>query len=118
MKLTLQTKAYDATRYGKPWIARVDFSTNGLGDFQYGEWRGQLGEPGELYLDVEEGDVVAQEQYGRSQRTNPILFGVVSGEGLVQWCNSKIEAKVMHLALKRKSNITPQSQTIKEEQHG
>lgn len=102
MKLTIQTKAYAADGHGKPWIARVDFSTNELGEFHHGEWCGQPGEPGELYLEAEEGDVVAQGGGSDAGRATKAQFGIVSSEGLVQWCNSKIEAKVMSLTLKGK----------------
>jgi hypothetical protein len=42
MKLTIDTPAYNERRYGKPYIAKMDFST-AKGEPTWGEWAGQAG---------------------------------------------------------------------------
>lgn len=43
MKISIETGSYNERRYGKPWIARVNFSGSKQGDFQWGDWIGQVG---------------------------------------------------------------------------
>lgn len=57
--LEQKTAAYNARRWGRPWIARVDFSSNLHGVFSWGDWVGQDGEAGVLVLDAREGEIVA-----------------------------------------------------------
>lgn len=82
MKISIDTDAYNDRRYGRPWIARVDFSAGAKGDFAFGEWCGQAGESGTLYLDAQAGDVIATGQKdGRNPRKSAPDFFVVGADG-------------------------------------
>lgn len=58
--LELETKSYDERRYGKPWIARVEFIESPKGEYQFGIWIGEAGHPGLLQVDVKPGDIIAK----------------------------------------------------------
>jgi len=60
--LRIETAVYNHRRYGRPWIAQVDFKTNPRGDYQWGAWIGDEGDAGLLTLDAKAGDVVATGQ--------------------------------------------------------
>lgn len=70
MKLNITTSSYNERRYSSPWIARVDFSTNVQGEFQWGDWIGDKGSGGLLELDCEPGDIVARGQKDNSKPRN------------------------------------------------
>jgi hypothetical protein len=63
MNITRKTASYNARRYGRPWIARVTFDTNGKASYDWGNWIGTIeggnGSAGELVITVNEGDIVA-----------------------------------------------------------
>jgi len=48
MNITVETDSYNDRRYGKPWIALVDFKSDRKGDFTFGEWIGSPGGAGTL----------------------------------------------------------------------
>jgi hypothetical protein len=82
MKLQIETTQYNEKRYGKPWIALVDFSTGTKGEFNFGEWAGQAGYAGTLYLDVTEGDIVARGQKDNRKPANSAPdFYIVKHDG-------------------------------------
>lgn len=69
MQITRDTEIYNEKRYGKPWIAKIDFSINKQGDFLWGNWIGEPGFKGLLVLDnVNIGDVIAR---GQKDNRNP-----------------------------------------------
>lgn len=59
MKLEVKTSAYNPRRYGKPWIARVTFTTDARPQYEWGIWLGRPGEDGLLVLECQPGDIVA-----------------------------------------------------------
>lgn len=69
-KIELKTGSYNQRRYGKPWIARVNFSHNPKGDFEWGNWIGNhnTGSEGLLIIEANEGDIVA---HGQKDFRNP-----------------------------------------------
>ncbi len=83
-KIQIKTGSYNQRRYGKPWIAMVDFSKNPKGDFQWGDWVGDArnGEEGLLLLDVEEGDIVArgQKDFRKPRNSAPDYYQVRDGK--------------------------------------
>jgi hypothetical protein len=82
MQLTKDTTSYNERRYGKPWIARVNFKQNVKGDFAWGEWCGQAGNSGTLYLECEPGDVVAMGQKDfRHQKYSAANYYIVEQDG-------------------------------------
>jgi hypothetical protein len=59
MEITKNTKSYNDRRYGKPWIARVDFNASAKGEFAWGNWTGQNGGEGVLSINAHAGDIIA-----------------------------------------------------------
>lgn len=92
--ITISTSSYNDRRYGKPWIAKVDFSTDAKGNFLWGTWLGQPGEAGELTLtDLQLGDVIAQGQKDfRKPRNSAPEWGYIDAAGALNNAASKIEA--------------------------
>ena len=78
MKIEIETGSYNQRRYSKPWIARVDFTTNSQGDFKFGEWIGDAsnGSAGLLEIDVEPGDIIAkgQKDFRKPRNSAPDWF--------------------------------------------
>ena len=95
MKLTIKTSPYNARRYSRPWIARVDF-TDPKGKFEFGQWTGQhfggTGSEGILHIEAEPGDVIAQGQKdGRGNNGHP-GFAFVKPDGTLETGLSKAKA--------------------------
>lgn len=79
MNLTVETHSYNEKRYGKPWIAKVDFSENKKGDFVFGEWIGQPGYEGTLEIECNDGDIIAKGQKdfrGQAYKSAPTFYRV------------------------------------------
>lgn len=78
MNITRSTSSYNDRRYGKPWIARVDFVADPKGKFLWGNWIGQPGEAGELSVDAQPGDVIAsgQKDFRKSKNSAPDWYTV------------------------------------------
>lgn len=93
MKIEIETDVYNERRYGKPWIAKVDFSDNEKGDFLWGKWIGDPGDSGLLILDADPGDVVARGQKdnrGRRENSAP-RWAFVTQAGELVSC-TRVEA--------------------------
>lgn len=60
--LNINTVSYNPRRYGKPYIAKIDFNADPQGKAEWGQWVGSSGEAGMLILDASPGDVVMQGQ--------------------------------------------------------
>lgn len=92
MVLTITTTSYNQRRYGRPWIARVDFSGNAE-SFDFGRSIGQHGEPHTLEINVNPGDIVARGQKDHRQPRNsaPDWF-VVNSDGTLTPLASKSAA--------------------------
>lgn len=93
MKITVNTSSYNERRYGRPWIARVDFSADPKGNFLWGDWLGQPGEPGELSVEASPGDIVAKGQKDlRKPRNSAPDWYIVDDSGELVYYSTKIEA--------------------------
>lgn len=93
MKIIVNTSSYNDRRYGRPWIARVDFTTDPKGEFVWGVWLGQPGEPGELIVEASPGDVVAKGQKDlRKPRNSAPDWYIVDTDGNLVRCGTKIDA--------------------------
>lgn len=68
MKIQIETGIYNERRYGKPWIAKVEF-VGGKSEFKFGAWIGSHGSSGILEIQAEPGDVIARGQ--KDNRGNP-----------------------------------------------
>ena len=103
MNIQIETESYNERRYGKPWIAKVDFSDNAnsgyfsnlfpTGNFAWGNWVGDPGSTGLLILDAEPGDVVARGQKdnrGRRENSAP-RWAIVNEAGELVSC-TRVEA--------------------------
>ena len=84
MKITINTGSYNHRRYGKPWIAKVDFDSSAKGEFSWGEWTGDHynGGEGVLSIDTNPGDIIAKGQKdNRQPRNSAPDFFIVSATG-------------------------------------
>jgi len=94
MKIEIETGSYNERRYGKPWIALVDFR-DPKGAFTWGEWVGDArnGSDGLLIIEAEPGDVVARGQKDhRKYRNSAPDWYVVSEDGTLSAVGGKVEA--------------------------
>jgi hypothetical protein len=84
MKIQIETSSYNPRRYGKPWIARVDFSTSPQGDFHWGDWIGDVrnGSVGVLIISASEGDIIAmgQKDFRKPANSAPNWYQVRDGK--------------------------------------
>ncbi len=82
MKISIETNAYNDRRYGKPWIALVDFLGNKNGNFKFGDWVGQNGYAGVLEVEANVCDIVARGQKDNRKPSNFLPdFYVVTANG-------------------------------------
>lgn len=83
-QIKVKTGSYNQRRYGKPWIARVDFSATPKGDFQWGDWVGdhRNGSDGLLLIAADDGDIVAigQKDFRNSKNSAPEWYQVRDGK--------------------------------------
>jgi hypothetical protein len=84
MRITLDVTSYNPRRYGKPWIARVDFGSDPKGDFHFGDFVGDPGQAGVLVIEVNEGDIVAWGQKDYRGHNSEILWHQVRDGRLVK----------------------------------
>lgn len=80
MTIQIETPAYDSTKKGKPWIARVTFEIP-EGNLHWGTFIGSSGEEGILLIPAEEEDVVAtgQKDWESKYQGAPTFFRVREG---------------------------------------
>lgn len=76
IRIEIETQAYNNRRYGKPYIAVVEFSSDPKGKFTWGEWVGSPGSAGLLVINAEVGSIVAKGQKDFRGR----------GESIDWWC--------------------------------
>ncbi|MFH1569352.1 MAG: hypothetical protein ABIL09_15255 [Gemmatimonadota bacterium] len=86
MRIERSTGSYNERRYGRPYIAAVDFSKSAQGECRWGEWVGQAGCEGILILDANPGDIVMMGQKdGRNSRNSaPDYYRVATDGSLVK----------------------------------
>jgi hypothetical protein len=83
MKIKIETSAYNDRRYGRPYIAKIDFAESTKGEAQWGEWVGQNGCEGILVIDAEVGDILMKGQKdNRGSKSAPHYYQVVVGGDL------------------------------------
>jgi hypothetical protein len=94
--ITLKTSSFNARRYGKPWIATVEFGADGKPDYQWGTWVGTVdggdGSAGELVINAREGDIVADGMRDYRKGTGNITYYQVRNGQLVELKGGKAEA--------------------------
>jgi hypothetical protein len=84
MEITIETDSYNERRYGRPWIAKVDFGKSVKGDFAWGDWAGDHynGGAGVLTITANPGDIIAHGQKdNRKPRNSAPEFEVVETDG-------------------------------------
>ena len=92
MGITIETSSYNHRRYGKPWIAKVDFSQSTKGDFAWGDWTGDHynGGEGVLSINANSGDIIAKGQKDfRKPRNSAPDFFVVEANGALDMLGDK-----------------------------
>lgn len=95
MEIKIETATYNERRYGKPWIAKVSFEKSKKGDFTFGEWVGRPGQAGELYINADPGDIIAQGQKNHRKPRNSVpYYYLVNASGTLEGIGeSVIEAR-------------------------
>jgi len=92
MKIEIETQLYNERRYGKPYIATMDFSS-AQGIPTWGQWVGSPGEPGLLILDAEPGAIVMRGQKdNRKPRNSAPDFYRLENDGSLTALESKAAA--------------------------
>lgn len=102
MQITKETGSYNHRRMGKPWIARVDFSTP-KGEFAWGDWSGDHYNGGEGVLSIEAapGDIIAKGQKdNRQPRNSAPYYYVVLADGRLDPLGDKGAAYKFYLSRK------------------
>ena len=110
MEITKETTMYNQRRYGKPWIAKVDFKTSTKGDFAWGDWTGDHynGGEGVLTISAKAGEIIAEGQKdNRNPRNSAPSFYVVTPEGELDPLGDKGDAYKYYLV-----NRTPNRDTL------
>ena len=115
MKITVETSVYNPRRYGKPWIALIDFSSSTKGEFSWGDWTGDArnGGAGILSITTNAGDIVARGQKDNRNSSNSAPdFYVVSKLGKLESIGDKGAAYKFFLG--RKNDIINKDELNKE----
>lgn len=93
MKIEIATSAYNDRRYGRPYVATLDFSTDPKGTATFGDWVGNNGTAGMLVIEASAGQVVMKGQKDfRNSRNSIPEYGVVEKDGSIEWAENKVEA--------------------------
>jgi hypothetical protein len=115
MDITIETKRYNERRYGKPWIAKVDFSQSTKGDFSWGDWTGDHynGGEGVLTLNANPGDIIAtgQKDFRKPAYSAPYFY-VVAIDGELQRIGDKGAAYKYYLERK---GVAPDRDALRKE---
>ena len=92
MKIEINTESYNERRYGKPYIAKIDFSEP-KGIPTWGAWVGQAGAGGLLILEnIQPGDIIMRGQRdNRNMKYSAPNFYIVQPEMSLESC-TKAEA--------------------------
>lgn len=116
MEITKNTKSYNKRRYGKPWIAKIDFA-DPKGSFAWGEWTGDHlnGGEGVLIIEAKPGDIIAIGQKdSRQPKNSAAAYYVISEEGEIVDLGDKGTAYKHYLETK-KANPNPDIDTLRKE---
>ena len=100
--VTIETVGYNEKRYGKPWIAKVNFSANGASKFDFGNWAGCPGAEGTLTIIAETGAILAEGQRDfRTRDSQYIKYYAVNPDGTLTELGDKGAAYKYHLETKQ-----------------
>ena len=104
--IRMETESYNEKRYGKPWIAKIDFSKNSKGDYIWGTWTGDHynGGAGVLEIEANPGDIIAvgQKDFKKPRNSAP-LFYVANLNGTMDYIGNKGDAYKYYIENKSKS---------------
>lgn len=100
MRIEINTKKYNSRRYGLPWIALLDFSENLNGNYTFGSFIGDPGDPGILVISAEPGDilVVGQKDHRVTKRRKKYIapqYMQVGEKGEIIHISGKKEAYLL-----------------------
>jgi len=100
--ITTETATYNERRYGRPWIAAVEFADNGDSKFDFGNWTGSPGDKGVLTIIAATGTILAEGQ--RDHRTKDaqyIKYYLVNPDGTLEELGNKCDAYKYHIEKKQ-----------------
>lgn len=93
MQISIDTSVYNERRYGKPWIAKIVFTSASKCDFAWGDWVGDHYNGGEgtlVLADLKPGDIIAKGQKdNRKPRNSAPDFYVVKSDGEIDHIGDK-----------------------------
>jgi len=121
MEFTLNTESYNSRRYGRPWIATVEFSNDPTGEFDFGIWTGDhhKGGAGVLTITAYPGDIIAEGQKDhRKPRNTERNYYVLLTSGKLNYLGDKADAYKYYLAKKeevKKPNAMKRAWEIRRE---
>lgn len=107
MKYTENTCSYNDRRYGKPWIAKIDFDSSSKANFNFGNWIGEIGQEGILEIEIEQGDVIAigQKDLRKPANSAPRFHLVTLVDGEISL--TRVSKKEAYLHYKNKQDVMP-----------
>lgn len=114
MEIRIETSSYNDRRYGKPWIAVIDF-TSGKPGYKWGDWIGTPGGEGVLTIQANPGNIIAKGQKdNRKPRNSAPSFYVVTLDGELELLGDKGDAYKYYLAHKDNTPDKPALEKEKE----
>lgn len=90
--ISLDTESYNEKRFGKPWVAVVDFSENPKGEYHFGDWIGVRGKEGTLEIKANPGDIIARGQKDHRGKGKSPTFYYVDERGNLEEIGDKGQA--------------------------
>ena len=114
INFTLKTSRYNERRYGKPWIAKLNFDNSIKGDFQFKDWLGDPGCSGQFIVeDCKEGDCFAIGQKDHRKNYGCRIYVVLDKNGDLYKID-KITARKISKGQLNLSSIIEQSEKLEE----
>jgi hypothetical protein len=114
MKISIDTPSYNEKRYGRPYIAVIDFSNDPKGAPVWGSWIGTHGYTGILQIDAACGDVLMRGQKDNRGNNGTPTYGFVEADTTVTWGLDKAEAYKKWDDFEQGVGITPVSILMEE----
>lgn len=82
LTLALETTSYNDRRYGRPWIAKLNFENSIKGEFDFKDWIGTEGDKGEFVVEnCTAGDCFAIGQKDHRGNKSHLWFLVIDENG-------------------------------------
>lgn len=107
IKIEIKTDSYNERRFGRPWIAKVDFSNDKKGEMFFGDWIGQHGDEGILELEANAGDIIATGQKDYRGKSD-LFYYVLKEDGTLE----SMTKAAAYQWFKMRQNIKPKMSPV------